>query len=145
MRLLFVTFAALTLVRAEQICPWLNSATASGVLGGSVTTTVTQSTTCEFVRKGAVTYTLRIEVTNTADFKSWLTQCGPKATAVRGIGKQAVACDLTNDSQVSAQILSRVRDRAFLVRVTANKPSAPLQPLRDQAHSVADQVSGNLF
>lgn len=145
MRLLLLTFAALTLARAEQICPWLNSATASGVLGGSVTTSVTQSSTCEFIRKGPVTYTLRIEVTNTADFKSWLAQCGPKATPVRGIGNQAVACDLTNDSQVSAQILSRVRDRAFLVRVTASKTSASLQPLRDQARSVADQVSGNLF
>ena len=130
---------------AEQICPWLNSATASGVLGGSVTTTLSQSSTCEFIRKGPVTYTLRIEVSNTPDFKSWLTQCGPKATPVRGIGNQAVACDLTGDSQVSAQILSRVRDRAFLVRVTASKSSAPLQPLRDQARSVADQVSGNLF
>ncbi len=145
MRLLLLTFAAATLGRAEQVCPWFNSATASGVLGGSVTTTVTQSSTCEFMRKGPVTYTLRIEVTNTADFKSWLAQCGPKPTPVRGIGNQAVACDLTNDSQVSAQILSRVRDRAFLVRVTANKASAPLQPLRDQVHSVADQVSGNLF
>jgi len=145
MRLLLLAFAALTVARAEQICPWLNSATAGGVLGGSVTTTVTHSSVCEFTRGGPVTYTLRIEVTNTADFKSWLTQCGLKATPVRGIGNQAVACDLAQDSQVSAQILSRVRDRAFLVRVTANKTSVPLQPLRDQAHSVADQVSGNLF
>ncbi len=145
MRLLLVALVTLTLAHAEQICPWLNSATAGGVLGGSVTTSITQSSICEFIRKGPVTYTLRIEVSNTADFKSWLTQCGPKATPVRGIGNQAVACDLTNDSQVSAQILSRVRERAFLVRVTANNTSAPLQRLRDQARSVADQVSGNLF
>ncbi len=145
MRLFVLAFAALTVARAEQICPWLNSATAGGVLGGPVTTTVAQPSTCEFIRKGPVTYTLRIEVTNTSDFKSWLVQCGPKAAPVRGIGNQAVACDLVKDSQVSAQILSRVRDRAFLVRVTANNTSAPLQRLRDQARSVADQVSGNLF
>ncbi|MDQ2713270.1 MAG: hypothetical protein M3Y24_13750 [Acidobacteriota bacterium] len=133
----------------------MNSATAGGVLGGSVTTHVTHSGkdkgdgACEFIRAGSVTYTLRIEVTTMAhvpsDFKSWLAQCGRNSTPVRGIGNEAIACDLTKDSQVSAQILSRVRERAFLVRVTANKSSAPLVPLREQAHSAADQVSGNLF
>ncbi len=144
MRILCLALAVATLGRAEQICPWFNSATAAGVLGGPVKATVTQSA-CEFTRQGSVSYTLRIEVTNTVDFKSWLAQCGPKAIPIRGIGNQAVACDLTNGSQVSAQVLSRVRERAFLVRVSANRPSAPLAPLREQARGVADHVSGNLF
>ncbi|MBV8865928.1 MAG: hypothetical protein JO210_11085 [Acidobacteriaceae bacterium] len=157
MRLLTLTFTALAIspfiANGEPICPWLSSATAAGVLGGPVTTAVSHSAknkedaTCEFTHQARVTYTLRIEVTTMShlptDFTSWLTQCGPNATPVRGIGNQAVACDLKDS--VAAQILSRVRERAFLVRVTANKSSIPLQPLRDQARSVADQVSGNLF
>ena len=149
MRLLLLAFLALTLGRAEQVCPWLNSATAAGVLDGTVTSTVAHSGVCKFVREGTGTYTLRIEVITMAhlpaDFTSWLAQCGPKSTPVRGIGNQAVACDIAEDSEISAQILSRVRERAFLVRVSANKASAQLQTLREQARSVADQVSGNLF
>lgn len=149
MRLFLLVFVALTLGRAEQVCPWLNSATAAGVLGGTVTSTVAQSRICEFIRKGPVTYTLRIEVVTMAhlpsDFTSWLAQCGPKFTPVRGIGNQAVACDIAEDPEVSAQILSRVRERAFLVRVSAKKASTQLQTLCEQARSVADQVSGNLF
>ncbi len=159
MRLLLLTFAALAIsssvARAEQICPWLNPATAGGVLGGSVTTSVThagnnkEDGACEFTRQGPVTYTLRIEVTRMAhlpaDFTSWLAQCGAKGTPVRGIGNQAIACDLTQAAQLSVQIVSRVRDRAFLVRVTAHKSSAPLQPLREEASNVAELVAGNLF
>ena len=53
---------------AAEICPWLNAATAGGVLGGPVAMTVTRAktgddATCDFVRHdGSLLLELRIEV-----------------------------------------------------------------------------------
>ncbi len=140
---------------AEDTCPWLNSATAAGVLGHSVTASVTHpdkdkdDAVCEFTSDAAVPSVLRIEVKTMAnplaDFPTWLAQCGSNGTPVRGIGNQAVACAFGKGPNTSEQLISRVRQRALLVRVTVPKASAPRPPLREQASTVAEMVAGNLF
>ncbi len=154
--LVFVTLYALS-CHAEEACPWLNSATASGVLGGAVTSVVTHESknkddaTCEYTSKtGAFTEALRITVNTMAnrqrDFARYISQCGPSSTSMRAIGNEAVACTYRkNDGEQGEQIISRVRDRAFWVRVTTNSTLAMHESLREQARNVAEQVAGFLF
>lgn len=157
-RLLFISLVAALpslMSAAEDTCPWVNSATASGALGHSVTASVTHpdkskdDAVCEFTSRTAVPSVLRIEVTTMAnalvDFPAWLARCGSNGTPVRGIGNQAVACGNEKGRNTSEEIISRIRDRALLVRVTVRNASAPRPPLREQASTIAEIVAGNLF
>jgi hypothetical protein len=142
---------------ANGTCPWLNAATASGVLEGPVTATVTDSdrnkddATCEFVRReGSVVVGLRIEVETmkdpTRDFASFTAQCGSDAAPIRAIGNEATVCSRHGKKgQLSEQVVSRVRDRAFVVRVSSNASGPAPSTLRAAAQRVAEQVAGFLF
>ena len=141
---------------AQEPCPWLNSATSGGALGGSVTVTVTHPSsnkndaTCEFVHESEPAQSLLIEVTTMTNvgqqFPTYLARCNPNPTPVRAIGNTAVACGLTNETlKVSEQIVSRVRERALVVRLSTNDKSASHDALREKARSLAEQVAGNLF
>jgi hypothetical protein len=160
-------FALAAATEAKETCPWLNEATAAGFLGGSVTSTVTfaikdktdanyskndkNDATCEFVRhQGSLVMTLRIEVetmTGPSDsFASHVARCGPHAAPLRAVGNEAVACGFDGrKNQVSEQVVSRVRGRAFTVRITSNSDSLDRGVLRDKTRNVAEQVAGFLF
>jgi hypothetical protein len=119
--------------RAEEACPFLNTATAAGVLGAEVTAHVTGDT-CVFAHGASE---LRIEVkTVTLPHKP---NCAPTPTSLRAIGNEAVACETDG----AEQIAGRVRDRAFFVRLTSNDISPGA--LREKARAVAEQVAGILF
>jgi len=142
---------------AAESCPWLNSATAAGVLGGEVTIRVVHSTqnkedaNCEFIRAGtAVSETLSIQVismTNvTGEFPSFLAKCGGTSTAVRGIGNEAVACTLRDKhGKRVEQVVGRVRNRAFLIRIESSDKSVDTASLRETAEKTAEQIAGILF
>jgi hypothetical protein len=124
---------------AEDRCAWLNAATAAGVLGGEVHMTVSQGS-CEFVRQET---SLRIEVgaTNTPH-----AQCGSPAEQLRAIGNEAQACAYQEKpGWIAEQIVGRVRDQAFLVRISSKDQSAAPKILREKARKVAEQVAGILF
>ena len=127
----------------QQRCPWLNPATAAGVLGGAVQTTVTASS-CEFVRRaGPQEALLRIEVT-AANLPH--AHCPPGAEALKSIGNEAVACAYKEKAGwVAEQVVGRVRDQAFLVRIAVNDRSAGDATLRRKARDIAEQVAGILF
>lgn len=107
--------------QAEVKCPWLNSATASGVLGGEVAMNVKKATepvngkgsgaamypdqvradrfdaTCTFTRQQETgTSLLKIAVTTMADpsaeFAKLLTGCRGRKLPLRGIGNEAIQC-----------------------------------------------------
>ncbi len=130
---------------SRQICPYMNSATAGGILGGPVTVTVTHpeknkvDAICQFVRRSDPSSKLLIEVSSMtnpqAEFKSYLAQCRANSIPVRAIGNEAIACIAGGDEQ----IIGRVRDRAFIVRMSAGDQS------KQKALDVAEQVAGNLF
>ncbi len=151
-RLHFIALFALAvpiLCRAEESCPWLNAGTAAGILDGPVALTVTHpnndkdAASCNFVRqKDSLTFNLFIEVET---MRSPKTQCGVNATPVHAIGNEAFACSLGKQGQLSEQIVGRVRDRAFLIRLTTNDPSAAQSSYRDKVRKVAEQVAGALF
>ena len=128
---------------AENRCPWLNAATAGGVLGGAVQATVT-TTSCEFVRQnGAHVAALRIEV---AAVSAPHAQCASGAAPLKAIGNEAVACSYEGkQGWIAEQVVGRVRDQGFLVRISTNGRSSTAKDLREKARTVAEQVAGILF
>ncbi|MGA8027995.1 MAG: hypothetical protein WB992_12705 [Bryobacteraceae bacterium] len=140
----------------EEACPWLNAGTAAGVLGGAVKTSVTHDKNkddgvCEFIREqDSAAAALRIEVRTMlapkAEFPSFAARCGAAPAPIKAIGNEAVACKLDGtNGAFTAQIVSRVRDRAFLVSVTTNDRSIAKPALEGKCRSVAEQVAGALF
>jgi hypothetical protein len=104
-------------------CPWLNRATAAGFLGGPVT-----QVSCSFSR-GSVE--LRIETGR--DFESYASTCRSDAVPLKAIGSEAIACR----GEAWEQVVGRVRDQAFLVRITTND--------REKVRKVAEMVAGSMF
>jgi hypothetical protein len=136
-----------------ESCDWINSATASGILGGPAESVVTHPAknkadgTCVFTRRnGPVTSVIRIDVITGAAFEGYLAQCGSQRTRIRDLGNEAVACaGHRHGRSESEQVIGRVRDRTFVVRVESSAKSPVSSSLREQARSVAAQVAGNLF
>jgi len=141
---------------AADVCPWLNAATASGILGGPVTgATVKRANTgddatCDFTRRdGSRLAELRIEVETmrspAKDFASYTARCGSAAVPLKAIGNEAEACSGGDGAQLAEQVVGRVRDRAFLVRLGASDRSVDRSAMREKARKVAEQVAGILF
>jgi hypothetical protein len=137
---------------AAESCPWLNAATAGGVLGGSVTgVTVKRApagddASCDFVRHaGSLAFELRIEVETmrspARDFSSYLARCHSTAVPLKAIGNEALACS----DEGAEQIVGRVRNRAFVIRLGTSERSTQPAALREKAHKIAEQVAGILF
>jgi len=140
---------------AEETCPWMNAATAGGLLGGDVTATVNSSdkskedATCDFVhRQGPLVQELMIEVRTMAapgkDLANFLVRC-EKATPLKAIGNEAVVCDVSKPGEIVEQVVGRVRERAFVIRATSDDPRAAQTSFREKAIKAAEQVAGNLF
>ncbi|HLY15978.1 MAG TPA: hypothetical protein VKR61_02080 [Bryobacteraceae bacterium] len=127
------------LAAAEDRCPWLNRATAGGVLGGAVRMTVTP-TSCQFVHEGSE---LLIEVQPASQPHA---ACESDSEALKAIGNEAVACAYRGKpGWVAEQVVGRVRDQTFLVRISRHDPQAPAKVLREKACDMAEQVAGSLF
>jgi hypothetical protein len=151
---LLIAIACLPLIgQAAEPCPWLNAATAGGVLGGPITRAPTRRApagddrSCEFIRQdGSLLFELRIEVETMSsaakDFASYAARCHTAAVPLKAIGNEALAC---SDGQLAEQVVGRVRDRVFLIRIGTNDRSAQPTALREKARQVAEQVAGILF
>ena len=139
---------------AEVRCPWLNAATASGVLGGDVQMTVTApvdpgagkgvgtamypdqvrmdrfDVSCDFSRKvDSGVSSLRIVVKTmsdpTKDFGMFLALCGGTKVALKAIGNEAVQCVMKSNSGLAPeQVIARVRDRAFVLTISREAVNA---------------------
>lgn len=147
--LLLAAISVHLMCAAEDTCPWLNAATAAGVLGGAVKANVTQ-TACEFVRLGGSSEpALRIEVETLGaprDFASRAAQCGSDAEALKAIGNEAVACTHSGKKgRMAEQVVGRVRTQAFLARISTDDHLATSAELREKAGKIAEQVAGFLF
>ncbi|MGC1620076.1 MAG: hypothetical protein WA765_16420 [Candidatus Acidiferrum sp.] len=144
--------------RAQMKCPWVNEATARGILGGPVAVTVKiiepSSGVCEFSRQqGAVLRELTISVNAMTDipkqFPSYLSQCPPKSAPLRAIGNEAVMCSVqTHRNLYAEKVVGRVREQAFIVSIGSglkDDPSLTPELRREKANLVAEMVAGNLF
>ena len=142
------------LAGAAETCPWLNAATAGGVLGGPVTEVRVAraksgtDATCVFVRQPGTFSELRVEVDtmrSPKDFASFTGRCHTARTPLHAIGNEAVACPDEAAGAPAEQVIGRVRGRAFVVRLSAGDRSARAEDLREKARNVAEQVAGALF
>ena len=142
--------------RADARCPWLNAATAEGLLGGKVQTNMTPltaqgDTTCEFSsQQDSTASILRIEVHRmeapSKEFASYLSKCGGITLPLKAIGNEAVPCALKGSSTPGEeQIIGRVRDRVFLLSIRRNVPPPPKDGLREDTRNIAEQIAGSLF
>ena len=157
-RLILLVAASLaSMCGAEESCPWLNAATAAGVLGGAVHPAVAHASknaddaTCDFVRReGSVVAELRIEVETMGasgrELAVYTARCRTNTAPLQAIGNEAVACSVDGkDGEIAEQVAGRVRSRAFLIRMGTNDPPARRKVLREKARDVAEQVAGTLF
>jgi hypothetical protein len=164
MRPFAVAFAAIVLsitcqksCFADVPCPWLNAATASGVLGGDVQSSTVALTpegdgTCRFVLKQASsTFTLSIDVHTmplpSKTFATYLAQCNGTTLPLTAIGNEAVQC-VSRSNGSEEQVIGRVRDRAFVLTINANlarQATAAKTGLSPETRNVAEQVAGSLF
>ena len=135
-------FALLPLLLAHSLlaageCPFLNAATAAGIMGAAVQAgkTATEDS-CLFAAKLSE---LRIQVT--AKPAKHPAGCA----TLTGIGNEAVACGhKQNAGQRAEQVFGRVRGQFFEIRLTTSDP-ALVPSLRDKAQLAAEMVAGNLF
>jgi hypothetical protein len=126
--------------RAEQSCPWLNAATAAGVLDGEVTLRKVGHVcifTAPFSQLGIDVHEID------PPFKL---VCGPESTPLKAIGNEALACSpAEKNGRLSEQIVGRVRNQAFVIRLTTTNRSIAPSVLRDKVRLIAEQVAGILF
>jgi hypothetical protein len=147
-----------SICHGQAKCPWINEATARGILSGPGSLTVKVSDrgdgVCEFSRQqGASVYQLRVSVNIMTDipkqFPAYLAQCLPNSTPLRAIGNEAVMCSTRGTGDQSAEkVVGRVRDQAFVVSVSSSvqaDPSMTQEMRRHKANLVAEQVAGILF
>jgi hypothetical protein len=143
---------------AQTKCPWINEATARGILGGPVAVAVKISEpgsgVCEFSgQQGVVLRELTVSVNVMTDipkqFPSYLSQCPPKSTPLRAIGNEAVICSVqTHGNLYAEKVVGRVRNQAFVVSVSTglqDDPSLTPEMRREKANLVAEMVAGILF
>jgi hypothetical protein len=142
MRICVLLLALSSIASAAEICPWLNAATAGGVLGGAVTDVTVKRAeggdgSCDFVRHdGSRVLALRIEVITmrdpSKDFAAYAARCH-SGVPLKAIGNEAVACT----DKGAEQVVGRVRDRAFVLRMSTGG--------REKARQIAEQIAGSLF
>lgn len=134
-------------------CPWLNAATARGVLGGPVTMSVQhQSATqgsCTFTRVDNASLSLEIEVGTPPaapdTMQAMMKGCRGTRKLI-GVGNEATACTLPSHATLTEQVIGRVRNQIFLVRWTMPSSHAPPDSRReDTMQWLAEAVAGNLF
>lgn len=145
--------------RAANNCPWINEATASGLLGGGANGEFTPAATgqpavCTFTQQSTeVTRTLRITVELAADPHAQLGTvaqiCGPDVAPVKAIGNEAMVCAADGRKGATGErIIGRVRDQVFTITIGTTLKSDPIlnaYALKSNVLTAAEQVSGNLF
>ncbi|HEY6385150.1 MAG TPA: hypothetical protein VIX91_05650 [Candidatus Acidoferrum sp.] len=156
--LLVLTLFTPSICHGQLKCPWLNEATARGILSGPVTVTVRLDDqgagVCKFSRQqGAAVHELRISVDLMTDipkeFPTHLAQCPPKSPPLPATGNEAVTCSIhTKENQHAEIVVGRVRNQAFVVSVSStaqDDPSMKQAERREKSNLVAEQVAGILF
>jgi hypothetical protein len=146
-----------TQCKADGICPWLNEATAAGMVNGPVVLEMNSTgdggNACIFrSQTGSVVYSLEISVREMKDeskgISAYQSRCTSPVTSLRAIGNEAVLCSADAGSSHGEQIISRVRNNIFIVDISdsmAKNPSMTRDMHVEKIKVVAKQVAGNLF
>jgi len=148
-----------TVGHATNNCPWINEATAGGLLGGDAVgmktdATAGQPTVCTFTQQGTgVTRTLRITVEIAPEphvrMGAVAQVCGSDASPIKAIGNEALVC--TADDRkggLGERVVGRVRDQVFTITIASTLKGDPIlnrEALKAKIYTAAEQVAGNLF
>jgi hypothetical protein len=140
-------------------CPWLNVATATGVLQSAESSpmaTLAQGSkpACDFTYHDATaSRELKITVEEVQNphqaMAAYQARCGSPATPLRAIGNEAVTCAVDSKGKsYGQQVIGVVRDQIFTVTVitSAKKdPAMPREALEEKSRNISEQVAGALF
>jgi hypothetical protein len=135
--------------KAEITCPWLNEATASGILDYpaslKVQNTIDNGINCAFFsRKQSSIDNLQITVYEGKDSSMSLIHyqehCSSSVRPLKAIGNEAELCSFGGSG--GERVVGRVRDRIFIIslRVDVNRDL-----LQKKIENVAEQTAGALF
>ena len=152
--------ASAPLARAANNCPWMNEATAGGLLGGASTGAFTaaangQPAVCTFTSTtpdATRVLEVTVEVVSSEPHLR-LAQledaCRMNTAPVPAVGNEAMRCQPKVRGAVMAErILGRVRDQVFSITIsTSLKDDGELNADMLEKHLAlaAEQVAGNLF
>lgn len=106
---------------------------------------------CTFVRQsglrgGELHIDVRTMSEPAKEFAAFTARCGANGTPLKAIGNEAIACSLNDKAgRLFEQVVGRVRDRAFVIRLSIKDRLIPQDAVREKARKVAEQVAGNLF
>jgi len=154
-----ICFALPAAIRAENNCPWLNEATAGGLLGGDAVGMKTdgsagQPTVCTFTQQDkGVTRTLRITVEIAPEPHQRMSAvaqvCGADAAPIKAIGNEALVCSADDrKGGTGERVVGRVRDQVFTITIASTLKADPIlnrDALKARIYTAAEQVAGNLF
>jgi hypothetical protein len=144
---------------AANNCPWMNEASASGLLGGDGVGAFTaaspgQPAVCSFNSEmEGVKRALRITVEVSPDAHGLLAlgahDCTSGAAPLKAIGNEAFVCVADErKGMASVRALGRVRDQYFTIMIVSTQKNDPfLTPdaLKSKIYAAAEQVAGNLY
>lgn len=145
---------------AANNCPWMNEATASGLLGDeavgaySAASSADQAASCTFAESSdAAVRTLVIEVETAPDAatkaKSMLKACSSDAKTLQAIGNEAIMCSADErGGRLGEFVVGRVRDQVFAIRMSSSLKNDPIltrEVLENKISAAAEQVAGNLY
>jgi hypothetical protein len=157
--LLAVAFTCSRAARAANDCPWLNEATAAGILDGNATGLYVAATpdkpgSCTFTEiASGETHQLIIVVEVAASPHQRMMAlehaCTSPSEPLAAIGNEAVHCAAMPRGKPHGElIIGRVRDQVFTIAITSTAKNDPvLEPheLAMRSQTAAEEVSGNLF
>lgn len=145
--------------KAANNCPWINEATASGLLGGDAVGAFTPATAgqpavCTFTQQHSdATRILRITVQVASnphqELETVAANCGVDLAPIQAVGNEAMACAVDGrKGAMGVRVVGRVRDQVFTITIsTSQKMDSVLtrDVLKMNLATAAEQVSGNLF
>jgi hypothetical protein len=145
--------------RAANNCPWLNEATASGLIGCDSVGAFTPAPdahggACTFTEKAdgtARTLTIAIEVVADphARVSALAQSCGGGADPLNAIGNEAFDCSAdVRRGQLGERVVGRVRNQVFTITLSSTMKDDPIltrNALQSRIYTAAEQVAGNLF
>ena len=136
---------------APADCTWINTATASGILGGASTYTSLERggagpKVCEWTRgDGSLRSTLRVEIimlgSRPSAYADLQARCPAPVTRLKTLGNEAVRCG----NAQSQTIVGRVRDQGFVITISNGDATLTADLLAAKVRRAADQVVGNLY
>lgn len=152
---LLLVLSAVGVTHARAQCPWINKATAGGLLGvhgelHAISSTVTGNSCLFEVNGNQGMESLRIHVSALPQGASlarlYEKDCASAPVWLSGLGNEAFACRVRSHARLSERVAGRVRDQVFEIELVRGATGAnAAKNLQGLATSAAGQVVGNLY